>query len=50
MGSWDCAIDRIADHNETMIFDFLFSLSFFMSMSKFWDDLIIYHIRLQDLL
>lgn len=44
MGSWDCAIDRIADHNGTMIFDFLFSLSFFMSMSKFWDDLIIYHI------
>lgn len=32
MGSWDCAIDRIADHNGTMIFDFLFSLSLFMSM------------------
>lgn len=32
MGSWDCAIDRIADHNGTMIFDFLFSLSLFISM------------------
>ena len=46
MGSWDCAVDRIADHNETMIFDFLFSLFFFYEVGEFWDDLIIYNIRL----